>query len=394
VTLSARIRNRGNVWWILLGLCLAAAPAAAELEPGQPSSWLLPGGDLYGVDTVGSSVVAVGYWGTVLRSVDGGERWSHQPTPTNETLYAVSFGDESRGWAVGAAGTLLYSDDAGVSWTSLSVQLPADEFQDARPLDIPLFDVSAVSGHEAWAVGDFGVVLHTKDGTQWEVVAIPPEAFADENIPDRILNAVDFGDRENGWIVGEFGTALRTEDGGATWNGAHTFTGAVEDVYLMDVAAGGDGLAVAIGTGGVVIQTQDSGATWMSIRLGTTAGLFGIASTDASRLLVGDRGVVFESRDQGTSWSEPTRPRLFNWFRDVALGADGQAYLVGQNGIILRSTDGGATWAQSAGAEPPPLDGVSSPAPPSSPPAVEPQVEPPDEPQDEPQDEPKDEPQH
>ncbi len=35
---------------------------------------------------------------------------------------------------------------------------------------------------------------------------IPPEAFADAETPERILNAVDFADAERGWIAGEFGT--------------------------------------------------------------------------------------------------------------------------------------------------------------------------------------------
>ncbi len=371
---TARIRDGVRVWWLILGLaCWAPLAAGSDgFEPADRSSWELPNADLYGVDARGDTVLAVGYWGTVLRSVDGGQVWSHQPTPTNETLYAVSLGDERRAWAVGAAGTILYSQDGGVSWVPVDVLVPADEFQDTHALDSPLFDVSAVSATEAWAVGDFGLVLHTRNGTQWEVVRIPPEDFADENIPDRILNGVDFLDRDRGWIVGEFGTTLRTSDGGATWTGERTFTGAVEDVYLMDVAAGGEGRAVAGGTGGVVLQTTDGGADWKAAKLPTTAGLFGAAWRSPAALLVGDRGVMFFSADDGQSWDEAAHPRLFNWLRDVVLASDARAYAVGQNGLILRSSDGGLSWEQAAGAEPPPLDGISSPGGPSNPPAVEP----------------------
>lgn len=371
---TARVRNGLEVWWLILGLgwCAPWAAVADGFPPADRSSWQLPHADLYGIDVLESTVLAVGYWGTVLRSVDGGQAWSHQPTPTHETLYAVSFGDEKRAWAVGAAGTLLYSQDAGVSWESVQVILPADEFADARPLDSPLFDVVAVSGNEAWAVGDFGRVLHTRDGTQWKTVTIPPEDFADENIPDRILNGVEFLDRDNGWIVGEFGTTLRTADGGASWTGERGFTGAVEDVYLMAVAVGGAGRAVAGGTGGVVIQTDDGGAEWSVAKLPTTAALFGAAWNGQGVVLVGDRGVVFSSRDAGRSWEAATRPRLFNWLRDVSLASDGHAYAVGQNGLILRSSDAGQSWVQVAGAEPPPLDGISSPGGASNPPPVEP----------------------
>ena len=377
---TARIRDGLPVWWLILCLacCAPGAAGADGFPPADRGSWQLPHADLYGLDAVGSTVLAVGYWGTVLRSVDGGQVWSHQATPTDATLYAVSFGDERRAWAVGAAGTLLYSEDAGVSWKSVSVVLPADDLDEARPLDSPLFDVSAVSANEAWAVGDFGLVLHTRDGTQWEVVKIPQEAFADENIPDRILNGIEFLDHNNGWIVGEFGTTLRTVDGGVSWSGQRTFTGAVEDVYLMAVAVGGAGQAVAGGTGGVVIQTDDGGAEWSVAKLPTTAALFGAAWNGLGVLLVGDRGVVFFSRDDGKTWEAAARPRLFNWLRDVVLTPDGRAFAVGQNGLILRSSDAGQSWSQVAGAEPPPLDGISSPGGPSNPPKVEPTTKQPD----------------
>lgn len=373
----ARTRDAFRVCWLILGLvgCFPLAAGADGFKPADRGSWELPHGDLYGVAVWGDTVLAVGYWGTVLRSVDGGEVWSHQPTPTDETLYAVSFGDERRAWAVGSGGTLLYSQDAGISWAALAVQLPPDEFDGARPLTSPLFDVSAVSGNEAWAVGDFGIVLHTKDGTQWTPVEIPTQDFADDNIPDRIFNGVDFPDPDSGWMVGEFGTTLRTNDGGVTWVGEHRFTGAVEDVYLMAVAAGGAGRAVAGGTGGAVIQTDDGGASWLAAKLPTTAGLFGVAWSSPTVLLVGDRGVIFASGDDGESFQEATRPRLFNWLRDVEVGPEGRAYAVGQNGLILRSTDAGLSWSQCAGTEPPPLDGVSSPGAPSSPPKVEPDHE-------------------
>ena len=321
----------------------------------------MPAADLYAVDTHGELAWAVGYWGTVLRSSDGGRSWSHQPTPAAETLYAVSFADESHGWAVGANGVVLRSTDGGRSWTRQTISLP-DEFEGQRVWDASFFDVCSVSASEAWIVGDFGMVLHTTDGSDWARIAIAEEIFGDENIPDRILNAVFFPDREHGWITGEFGTALRTTDGGQTWLGERTFEGAVEDIYLMDVAVDAAGQAVADGAGGVVIASSDGGASWKSVSVPTTAGLFGVAMREAHVLLVGDRGVIFASRDRGATWFEPVRPRLFNWLRSVVFSEDGQALAVGEQGVILVSSDAGESWEQSAGQRPTPLEGVSVPS--------------------------------
>ena len=72
--------------------------------------------------------------------------------------------------------------------------------------------MSAVSAQEAWAVGDFGVLLHTRDGVAWEQQPLPAEIFGDENPPERILNSVHFPSSQRGFIAGEFGTLLRTSD--------------------------------------------------------------------------------------------------------------------------------------------------------------------------------------
>lgn len=361
------LRDGVRRWWrwtAVLWAAAVAAPAAAvaDFDPSDTASWLVPEADLYDVDAHGDMAWAVGYWGTVLRSADRGKSWSHVSTPTDAALYAVSFANESDGWAVGAKGALLRTTDGGLTWEALRASV-VDAFEGERPLDSPLFDVSAVSSHEAWVVGDFGVILHTLNGRDWRQVVISEETFADDNLPDRIFNAVHFIDRSHGWIAGEFGTVLRTADAGKTWVGERVLHGAVSDVYLMDIAANADGTAVAGGIGGVVIETSDGGATWYTAEIATRAGLFGTARLDSRAIMVGDRGVIFISRDGGKTWSEPKRPRLFNWLRGSAFGPGGFAYIVGEHGLVLLSEDAGESWARSAGHEPPPLEGISVPDP-------------------------------
>lgn len=357
-----RRRRRVLHAWLAC-LALAVPVGASDLDPSDSGGWLLPQPDLYAVDARGSSAWAVGYWGSVFRSDDGGETWTQVATPGDRALYAVSFADEKHGWAVGEAGALLRTEDGGRSWTGLDLEL-LDPL-DGRPLaKLPnLFGVAAVSATEVWIVGDFGTVLHSRDGRRFEPVAIPPQAFADDNIPDRILNAVRFTDREHGWIAGEFGTLLRTSDGGATWIGERTLEGAIDDVYLFDLAANGEGWAIAGGVGGVALESDDGGTSWGALPVSTSAGIFGAAVHGAHGILAGDRGVLLVSEDQGGTWREPTRPRSFNWLRGAAFGDDGLAYVVGEQGLILRSRDGGQSWEWRRGREPPPKSGVSVPDP-------------------------------
>lgn len=61
-------------------------------------------------------VWAVGWWGTILASTNGGVTWAGQHSGTQQPLTAVSFVDASRGWAVGWGGTIVSTSDGGAHW--------------------------------------------------------------------------------------------------------------------------------------------------------------------------------------------------------------------------------------------------------------------------------------
>jgi photosystem II stability/assembly factor-like uncharacterized protein len=348
----------------LLTLLFALPVRAADFEPARTEAWPIPLPDLYDVDSFGDSVWAVGYWGSVLRSSDAGDSWTQHRTPTSTTLFAVSFADAKHGWAVGNEGVVLHTQDGGVAWERQRVEV-ADEMGGTRPLDAALFGVAALSPTEAWAVGDFGTVIHTTDGERWQQIVLDPSVFADDNVPERIFNEVTFSDAQHGWIAGEFGTLLRTSDGGQSWVGQREIAGAIADIYLFDLAADADGSALAGGVGGVLIWTRDGGATWNALEAPTDAGLFGTAWQGGRGIVVGDRGVLLVSADSAGGWAEPkTRPHLFNWLRAATL-VDGRAFAVGERGLVLRSKDGGASWEVAAGQQPLPTSAVSVPEPPS-----------------------------
>ncbi len=52
----------------------------------------------------------------VLHSPDGGRTWSAFPTPTRLPLSSMTFVDDEHGWAVGAMGTILATEDGGRTW--------------------------------------------------------------------------------------------------------------------------------------------------------------------------------------------------------------------------------------------------------------------------------------
>jgi photosystem II stability/assembly factor-like uncharacterized protein len=125
--------------------------------------------------------------------------------------------------------------------------------------------------------------------------------YADENVPERLLNAVVFTSPTDGWIAGEFATLLRTTDGGETWVGQRSINGAPADLYLFNLSAAPGGPAAAVGLAGSVLVSSDAGAVWESRSVDTTAELFAIAWNGEHGARGGDRGVIFVSTDGGRS---------------------------------------------------------------------------------------------
>ena len=73
--------------------------------------------DWRAIGTSGTEIWITGVPGTrVLHSSDGGESWKLHPTGQSLPLLAIDFIDNQHGWAVGALGTILATNDGGKSW--------------------------------------------------------------------------------------------------------------------------------------------------------------------------------------------------------------------------------------------------------------------------------------
>lgn len=126
-------------------------------------------GTLYGVAFAGESAAfAVGDRGLILRSDDGGDRWTVSPAATERTLFAVAFGDEARGACVGAGGVVLVTDDAGATWA-------------ARPVDgaPTLYGVARFGAAGIVVCGRQGALHRSNDaGRSWRRIALDADKSA------------------------------------------------------------------------------------------------------------------------------------------------------------------------------------------------------------------------
>jgi photosystem II stability/assembly factor-like uncharacterized protein len=273
---------------------------------------------------------AVGAFGTIARTRDGGKSWRPQVSHTSEHLYSVDFVDVRNGWVAGRSGLVLHTTDGGDTWQ----QQPSGS-------ERHFFKVRAIDAQRVWLVGDWGAIFATQDGGK---------TWQDHSLTrDVILNSQSWPDAQHGWIVGEAGTILSTQDGGATWTDQ---VSGVEKT-LFGVAFTGAQSGWAVGLDGLIIRTTDGGQTWQVQHGDTQVGaleqvgfaealdnpsLYDVALAGQRGFAVGDVGCVYVTEDGGNSWHkiDGTGDWGLHWLRGVSLVPGTHGGFVGANGLAMR----------------------------------------------------------
>jgi photosystem II stability/assembly factor-like uncharacterized protein len=146
---------------------------------------------------------------------------------------------EQHGVAVGAVGTVLVTDDAGVTWSAQGPQ----GF-------VTFFDIVFSDATTGWAVGNAGALFQTNDGGLSWIDRTMPCSRTCTKLTD--LLHVRFTDPKTGWIVGERGMLYRTTDSGYTWREY----GAVAKVSLFSLSFPEPSQAWASGENGTIVHLQ------------------------------------------------------------------------------------------------------------------------------------------
>ncbi len=221
--------------WILFSLILCGNALSNPTNSSQ--DWFsqnpLPQGNiLEAVHFVNATTgTAVGWFGTILRTTDGGSTWVVQTSGTTDFLYGVSFTDATTGTAVGTGGTILRTTDGGSSWVSQSSGTTR-----------VLFGVSFADATTGTAVGDVGTILRTTDGGS---------SWVSQTSGTTVLWGVSFADATTGTAVGDGGTIHQTTNGGSSWVSQTSGTRiGLWGVSFTDATTG-----TAVGDRGTILRT-------------------------------------------------------------------------------------------------------------------------------------------
>ncbi|MBL8453473.1 MAG: glycosyl hydrolase [Zoogloea sp.] len=303
---------------LALGLAtgLAHAQAAAPGEP--PALTLQPAvtstaatqAPMLGAARAGKRIVAVGDLGTVLLSDDEGQHFRQATrVPLSSTLTAVAFADEHRGWAVGHWGAILHTADGGETWAVQRTDTAEDR---------PLFSVHFFDAREGIAVGLWSLALKTRDGGRtWTPVTLPPPP--DGGKADRNLFKAFASPRGALFVAAERGMVLRSDDRGDTWR--YLDTGYKGSFWAGTALA--DGSLLVAGLRGTLYRSADEGRSWRPVPTGSKSSLTDLVAIGERVIGVGLDGVQIDSNDKGASFSWTQRDDRLSMTAAVAGGPDG-----------------------------------------------------------------------
>lgn len=289
-----------------------AAPAARVEHATQAT--------LLSSTRAGKRIVAVGDHGVILLSDDDGKthRQARQ-VPVDVTLTSVSFSDDQHGWAVGHWGVVLQTGDGGETWRVQRTDSHVDR---------PLFAVHFFDANHGVAVGLWSLVLVTADGgVHWQTVDLPPPEGgqrADLNLLGLFADA-----RGRVFAPAERGMVLRSEDRGLHWSYLHTgYKGS-----FWTGAAAPNGTLLVGGLRGSLYRSVDDGLSWQRIETHSQSSVTALTVSGSKVFGVGLDGLTLRSSDAGASVKDEVRADRLP-LTSMVLNSAGRPVLYSKQGVV------------------------------------------------------------
>jgi photosystem II stability/assembly factor-like uncharacterized protein len=238
---------------------------------------------------------------------------------STESLNGIACRYSGEAWVVGNHGTLLYTDDAGVSWRPQPIPTTADlrtlATQDWGPVFVAgngVFLTSTETGAHWTSVGDgttnFRSLAAAQEGTTVLAVSDGGALWSFED--NQLINRGSFAGARaiavspDGAIAVMVGDNMisRSTDAGHSWQPVAL----PESVRFDDVRIDDDGNAVAVGTGGALAHIGATGVTMQHLG---TADLHSVHISEVGEdsaglgFAAGEPGRVWMTQDGGSTWT-------------------------------------------------------------------------------------------
>jgi len=258
----------------------------------------------------------------------------------------------------GVTANVLYSTDAGVTWTAAT----ADPFgNDEHIASLVAFQISdtqirvvaargVTDASNPAEVAYATVDITSPDPSAWTAVNI---ASTNAEFVSYHTGLAQYGD--NLWAVTDGGDIAKSTDKGVTWSlQGSPVTSALNVVRFRDSQVG-----IVGGASNVVAVTIDGGTNWTQKTGPSGQGSDAILAADIideNRYWIGyNDGLLYYTNDNGVNWTQrtftlPSGVTVLDQINDIVFLDQYTAFMCGmytdtnEFGIVYRSVDGGYSW--------------------------------------------------
>ena len=281
---------------------------------------------------------SVGHDGLILVSDDGGSSWRIQRDGIAAQAQANLSAREQAHQEIGRLESALAIADEEQK-AELALQLE-DAIMDLEDADLalkedvftsPLMDIWFQDEQRGWATGAFGTMLATEDGGRtWR-----DDSKHLQNIDEFHLNAITGDGEGRVFIAGEGGVMYRSLDNGSNWETLPPF---YEGSWFGLVYTASMDALLVFGLRGNLYRSTDFGDSWDMVHNGSQATIAGGSADTLGRIaLVGAVGTVLQSRDGGRTFDRSTLADRLSL--SGALYRGQRLILVGQGGVKVLDSD-------------------------------------------------------
>jgi len=280
--------------------------------------------------------------------------WEIQnPIPTSSELKSVQFVSAETGWAIGAYGNIIHTNDGGKTWT----------FQDANIDEIS--DLYFIDNSIGWAIGmkftgEFGwcgpilksCLLKTMDGGHNWIIQ---SGFDHKSSSGPYPFSIYFINKDIGWIASSVQNSenynsiiSKTCNGGETWVVQDSIELSIHDIYFIN-----DNIGWAVGAWSsafdvCIMKTNNGGDTWIPQSGKVKGVLESVFFIDESiGWTVGTENIILKTADGGDTWTDLRTNLNFtspNQFLSVHFTNPDTGFVTGWY-PFLKTTNGGQTWS-------------------------------------------------
>jgi len=308
---------------------------------------------------------SVGYYGTTLKSVNGGSNWLKISTGERNDFLNISISDENYVWCSDLLGNIQMTSNSGSTWSSSfsGDSSSITDFQFINKYTGYLVNSSgklmkSIDGGLSWSTkdsmnystkavsflnkdtgyfGDFSRIKKTTNGgSNWQIISIPEAA---------IINDIFFLNQETGWVAAFH--IYKTTNSGLNWTRKYlNYENYFRKIFFVNENCGW-----VLKHLYAILRTTNSGTSWDTSYFNYTNNINAMFFWDSMHgIIAGGRSlygtpsidIIMKTGNGGLNWSPLTTISNEHKWQDIKfINNSGTGWLVGNGGAILKTTNFG-----------------------------------------------------